>query len=258
MRYQDKVMDFSHNLPSISMPRIGRVPDITSLLQRIDYIEFCIEQIEAFYSEIKGHYSVGITGTGSNHYHFIVENLIASIRRFIDDFVVAAFMNLFKRYKPWEKEIVIEGYSDIFRLDLFKNKFKKSYPEIFNNEISAQLDSFRQMVLGKNYRYLWLIQNISNTYKHSITAGLGKTTYGVDFPTLTVIGVIKPDHNLDTLTYHNHSFRQIILGLKDYLDDFVFCYLNQELKADSTVENKCTSHVIEGHIWYLNAPYGYA
>lgn len=257
LRYQNKIIDFVENLPNTCMPRIGRVPDVISLWQRIDYIESCIEQIEKFYFEIKDHQSVGIMGTGSNHYHFIIESLIASVRRFIDDLVVAAFMNFFKQYKPWEKNIVIEGYSDIFRLDLFKDKFKKSFSEMSNNDISTQLDSFRKLVLGENYRYLWLIQSISNTYKHSITAGLGKSIYGINFPTLTVLGVLKPDCNLNIVTYHNHNFRQIILGLKDYLDDFILRYSNQELKKCSKNDNKCTNHLIEGHIWYLNAPYGY-
>lgn len=255
--YQLRVFTFADKLPKTRIPRIGFVPHTVSLWQRIDYIDSCIEQIEKFYSDIQGQQSVGITGQNSNHYHFIVESLISTIRRFIDDLVVAAFMNLFESYKPWEKNIVIEGYSDIFRLDLFINRFKRSFPDIFSDDIRFQLNNFRKLVLGGNYNYLWLIHNINNTYKHSITAGLGKTTYGVERPTLTVVGVIKPDRNLDTVTYHNHSFRQIVLGLKDYLDDFIFRYSNQDLKVESITETKCTNHVIEGHIWYLNAPYGY-
>ena len=56
------------------MPRIGRVPDITSLLQRIDYIEFCIEQIEAFYSEIKGHYIMNVSANTTNPPRLYVPN----------------------------------------------------------------------------------------------------------------------------------------------------------------------------------------
>ena len=141
------------------------------------------------------------------HYHYIVESFVAAIRRLIDDFVVAAFMNAFKAYEPWKRNIVVDGYSDLLIADLFKGKFKNSFKTVlnYNLEISDQLDEFRYRVLGKNWNFLWLLQQLSNTYKHSLTAGLSKNVYGVECPTITTKGVLKSDRNFGSLTYHNHD-----------------------------------------------------
>ena len=248
---QIDVINFSHKFPGINIPRYGRIPHIVSLMQRIDYIDSCIEQIEMQHIAIHHEGRIG-------HYHYIVESFVAAIRRLIDDFVVAAFMNAFKAYEPWKRNIVVDGYSDLLIADLFKGKFKNSFKTVlnYNLEISDQLDEFRYRVLGKNWNFLWLLQQLSNTYKHSLTAGLSKTVYGVERPTITTKGVLKSDRNFGSLTYHNHSFRQIVMGLKDYLDDFSCRFPQTDVIQETERVDSCLYHVVEGHKWYLNAPYG--
>lgn len=246
---QNDVLHFADKFPSVSIPRYGCMPHIISLVQRIGYINFCIQQIEMQY--------VAAYQGQIGHYHDMVDSFIAAIRRLVDDFVVAAFMNDFKEYEPWRRDIVVEGFSDLMNADLLKKKFEESFKNVRNKNLNIinQLDNFRNRVLGKNWKFLWILQRLSNTYKHSLTAGLGKNVFGVSFPTITTQGVLKPDRNLGKLTYHNHSFRQIVMGLKDYLEDFSFRFSQDDATHDGNRVDCCLSHVVEEHKSYLNPPY---
>lgn len=245
---QSEILHFAHKFPFIDIPRYGSVPHIVSLMQRIDYINFFIKQIEMQY--------VAAYQGQIGHYHDMVESFVAAIRRLIDDFVVAAFMNAFKEYEPWRMSIVVEGYSDLFRADLFKKKFEEAFKNVRNQNFINQLDEFRNRVLGKNWKFLWILQLLSNTYKHSLTAGLGKNVFGVSFPTITTQGVLRPGRSLGELTYHNHSFRQIVMGLKDYLEDFSFRFPQDGTTCVIDRVDCCFNHVVEEYKWYLNPPYG--
>ncbi|TAM90657.1 MAG: hypothetical protein EPN41_01120 [Candidimonas sp.] len=256
--YHIDLMHFVNKLPGVNVPRIGRLPGFISLNQRIDYIDACIEQIEANFLTFREGGVMKTVGHGANHHHFLVESLVGAIRRFLDDLVVVAFLVEFKDYEPWKADFVVEGFSDLLDADKFKAKFRKSFHHVVedDDELSVSLDQFVGKVLGKNREFLTAIRQLSNSYKHSVTSNIGRNLFGVDYPTVVVVGVLKPDRNFRHLTYHNHSLRQIIFGVRDYLEDLA----SRISQVDSATEverlDSCANHRLHKYKWMLNSPYG--
>lgn len=256
--YQAHLTRFIHKFPGVSIPRIGRLPGFISINQRIDYIDSCIEQIEDQFLSFHNGKMVRAVGYEANHHHFIVESLVGSIRRFLDDLAVVIFLSTFKDYEPWKADFVVEGFSDLLDAEKFKIKFRKSFRDVAENNqgINENLNNFIGKVLGKNQEFLTIIRQLSNSYKHSVTSNISRNLFGVNYPTVIVVGVLKPDRNFQRLTYHNHSLRQIIIGLKDYLEDLVSRTSQENSTVDTKGIDNCADHCIHEYKWNLNSPYG--
>lgn len=256
--YHVDLIHFVNKLPGVNIPRIGRLPGFISLNQRIDYIDSCVEQIEAQFLAFQKGGMAKTVGYGANHHHFVVESLVGAIRRFLDDLVVVAFLTTFKDYEPWKADFVVEGFSDLFDAAKLKPKFRRSFRNVFECDqvMNESLDQFIIKVLGKNRAFLTTIQQLSNSYKHSVTSNIGRNLFGVDYPTIVVVGVLKPDRNFRRLTYHNHSLRQIVIGLKDYLEDLASCISRVDSGVDAGRVDSCANHRVHDYKWILNSPFG--
>lgn len=240
--YHIELTHYVNKLPMCSIPRLGNVPNFVHLAQRIDFINDCIYQLEMNWLRTTNFWGWPLMGQGANFYHYQAETLVAAIRRLLDDLVMAVFCRKFYEYEPWRRNLPIDGYSMLLNKPM--KHFKTFFDQNEKGEKSDELcHQFINIILGENKEFLITIQGLSNTYKHSLAANLVRGSYGVDFPSVLSVGVA--DHsqrNLGHLSYHNHSLRQLILGLNDYLDDLI-----GRLSQDSaqTEKQKCISHRLE-------------
>ena len=254
--YQLDLMKYGSKLPIFSLPRIGASPNALHLGQRIDFINACITQLEAYWWQTKTGGSIPMFGQGASHYHFFTESLVGAVRRLLDDLTTVIFLKLFQKYEPWKRNLAIDGFSAL--LGKTPHKRVKEFFRTSEKGVDTDLlcEQFVRTILGGNSVFLTTIQGLSNSYKHSVTANAVRSLHGLDHPTILTVGVadIPPRCNLGRLVFHNHSLRQLVLGLADYLDDLVV-RVADPLAAQALVE-KCTPHRVQSIKSILNGPHG--
>lgn len=240
--YYGELTHYVNKLPICSIPRIGTVPNFIHLAQRIDFLNDCIEQLESNWLRATAAGGSSLIGRGAIFYHYQAETFVAAIRRLLDDLVIAVFCRQFYEYEPWKRRLPIDGYSSLLNTPMrhFKRFFQHDEKSDKTDELCR---GFIDAIIGANIDFLLTIQGLSNTYKHSVTANVVRASYGVDFPSVLSVGVA--DHlerNLGRLSYHNHSLRQLVLGLNDYLDDLI-----DTLSPDTTQRTavRCLSHRLQ-------------
>lgn len=238
--YQLELLKFS-NLFIFPIPRFGSVPNSMHLCERIDFINLCISQLEMHWSQTQEGNHWPVTGVGANHYQSFAETLVAAIRRFLDDLTVVIFLRQFKKYEPWKRDLVIDGYSNL----LGKNPRKKIMHFFSISEKGEEADKlcekFLETVLGEGSVFLQIVQGLNNAYKHSAISNIARATYGRDAPTLQSYGTadMPPRSNLSNIVNHNHDLRQIVSGLNDYLEDVVG---NLAIEEHPIAPRKCSTH----------------
>ncbi|NYT66251.1 hypothetical protein H0A58_09770 [Alcaligenaceae bacterium] len=254
--YQIELMKYFSKLPIFFIPRIGASPNALHFGQRIDFINACIAQLEIYWTQTKTFASSPMFGQGASLYHSYTESLIGAVRRLLDDLTTVIFFRQFQSYEPWKRNLVIDGYSGL----LGKNPRKK-IKEFFQTsekgvDADRLCDQFIHTILGTNREFLKVIQGLSNSYKHAVTANVVRYQHGKDFPSVLTVGMagIYPNCNLDRLVYHNHNLRQIVFGLRDYLDDLMARFSDPEQKV--ILVEKCAPHKVQSIKSILNGPYG--
>lgn len=239
--YHNDLMRYVNKLPMCSIPRIGTLPNFVHLLQRIDFLNHCIEQLEENWLRTKTG-GFPLAGKEANYYHYEAETFMAAIRRFLDDLTMAVFYKKFYQYEPWKRDLPIDGYSALLNNPIrrFRNFFIGSERDDKSEGLCRE---FSDLVLGENRFFLITIQSLNNTYKHSLTANLARGSYGLNFPTVLSFGVEDySNRNLGKLSYHNHSLRQLVIGLNDYLDDLTKRIASEPTNASP---DKCLSHSLQ-------------
>lgn len=253
--YQTEVMKYSGRLPAFNLPRIGPCPSPIHLSQRIDFINTCTQRLEAYWRETRD-VPMPFFGGGPNHYHFLTECLVGAIRRLLDDLTTAIFLVLFQRYEPWKRNLVIDGVTDFLGKKARVELKKFFVPSEKGPEANRLCEQLITTILGGNFFFLKALQELSNAYKHAVTTNLVRPLYGRDHPTILAVGTADrvPNCNLGRLVYHNHSLRQLLIGLTDYLHDLLE-RLNGPC-ATSSQPQRCDDHLITSTTRLLNAPYG--
>lgn len=252
--YSNELLKYGNSLPIVAIPRIGSVPGVIHIGQRIDYINFCVEQIEGNWQRIKTASSFPIFGGNANLHHFFSESLVSAVRRLLDDLTTALFLKTFQKYAPWEKGLIVDGYSALLG-ERAKQRVDKIFPpDVQRADANKLRDNFIDVIVGKNKVFLEMIQGMNNAYKHSITANITRQLHGSDFPTLLTVGVAdySPNRNLGMLVYYNHSLRQVIMGLNDYLSDLTDRLVSSNQSSSSA--ERCMTHRISSDITTLNGP----
>ncbi len=255
--YQSQLMHIVNSLPGVFIPRIGGLPNFMSMLKRIDYIDASIEQLERSFIDLYSNRTIMAVGPTANHYHASVENLIGTIRRFLDDLASVLFLSAFEAYQPWKFPIMVDGFSSLFNEDKAIRKIKKTLatPSEDTKRIEQIFKCLRSTALGENTHFLSTIQSMSNCYKHSVTASIGRDQFGRDYPTAIVVGIPEIHGSMNQLTYHNSSLRQIIMGLKDYIRDLSSRIPGSGGKlADFDYVCICGGHRVHTYNWVLNGP----
>jgi len=252
--YSNELLKYGNSLPIAAIPRIGSVPGVLHIGQRIDYINFCVEQIEGNWQSIKTTSGFRMFGGEANLHHFFSESLISSIRRLLDDLTTAFFLKTFQKYTPWKRSLIIDGYSALLGEKAKQRVDKVFPPDVHRIDANKLRDNFISIIVGKNRVFLEMIQGMNNAYKHSITANITRQLYGSDFPTLLAVGIAdhSPDRNLGMLVFYNHSLRQVIMGLNDYLNDLTDRIAGHN-QLSSYVE-RCETHRISSDFRILNGP----
>ncbi|MGR5334525.1 hypothetical protein ACPV5I_03805 [Vibrio gigantis] len=138
-------------------------------------------------------------------YHFIAEEMVASIRSAIDYLIQLTFM--------------LTSYSDYMSNKVVStDSIGKFLQQLNNNKLSEDI---KNIVIGNDglyesdsTNYLKHINDLSNSIKHSMMHSEAFSHYCPDFPTIVSFQASNNNHT-NEIVYHNHSACQLVIGFQN-------------------------------------------
>lgn len=154
-------------------------------------------------------------------YHFLVEELVASIRSAMDYIVQITYVLVCHSQYKENRTIAIDSIGALLRA---------SNGGVLNNDIE-------NIILGDGIHFkkdesgfIKIINDLSNSIKHSLMHAEAFSIIGVDFPTVISLQINKNERN-KKITYHNHSACHLVMGFQKSLKNILHnqkVYLRQK------------------------------
>jgi hypothetical protein len=127
-------------------------------------------------------------------YFFIVEAMLLSMRRVIDDLVMSIYCMTHEYEIEQSRKLAVDGYGSLWR---------SGKPTDFGRTFVSQY-------LHPNEEIAEIIVELSNSFKHSYLLSESRA-WGRDFPTVLALHGPRNDYS-GKVTLHNHSLGQIVIG----------------------------------------------
>lgn len=136
-------------------------------------------------------------------YFFIVEAVLLSMRRVIDDLVMSIYCRTQKSEVEQSRKLSVDGYGSLW---------KSGKPTNFGR-------TFVSHYLRPNEEIAEIIVELSNSFKHSYLLPESRA-WGADFPTVLALHAPRNDYSGE-VTLHNHSLGQIVIGFNGLVSGIV-------------------------------------
>ncbi|NBW49653.1 MAG: hypothetical protein EBR49_06105 [Betaproteobacteria bacterium] len=136
-------------------------------------------------------------------YFFTVEACLLSMRRVVDDLVMSVYCRANEEKVQDTRKIEVDGCGSLFR---------NGEPTDFGAHVLSEY-------IGPNRNFLEILIELSNCFKHSYLLSESRA-WGADFPTVLAIYAKRNDYS-KSITFHNHSFGQIVMGFNLLVSGFV-------------------------------------
>lgn len=138
-----------------------------------------------------------------HRYFFTVEACLLSMRRVVDDLVMSIYCRVNQDQIQRTRKLEVDGCGSLFK----NGEPTKFGAYVLSNHIDP------------NREFLDILIELSNCYKHSYLLSESRA-WGMDFPTVLAIYAPRNDY-AKPITYHNHSFGQIVIGFNAVVAGFV-------------------------------------
>jgi len=136
-------------------------------------------------------------------YRFELESALISMKRIMDDLIMAAYCILDSDNVVESKYVKVDGYGSLFK----SGKLTTMGTRIVNSHNFLN-DDFAET-----------LNELVNSFKHSYVLS-DLLLWGADFPTVVSVYAHRNNYGKD-ISFHNHSLGQILLGFNNFVSKFI-------------------------------------
>lgn len=180
----------------LCVPRPPAVPDLINGQLASIWISTRLQRLDFQWLELLQLFDDG----DFQNYHFQLEATLVSMKRVVDDLVMASYCILKGEEVELSRKIEVDGWGQLFR---------KGKPTVIGQEVINEF-------IGEYDSFPVVLNELVNALKHSYLMAEARTQWNNNFPLVFAITAPRNDYS-DEVSVHDHDMAELVLGFNKFV-----------------------------------------